>query len=149
MIKNMVDIIGVTERIGYRTKYCKNYFKFGTFMYMRMNTCESLKRNNDRYHLYYEYNREQHHLTNNSYECVNCRRTNYNDRFDNSMGYMINENGSIFIARCRSDLGCYCDSWSKCYICELCEYGLYCEKKEMRRHTTIIKEKEHRQKKHT
>ena len=114
LIKNIVDMIGPTKMIGFNSKYCGNAL-----------SCGRMKQNNDRYHLncYIPYLGPEY-----CGRCGYCCRTSYGDVFNNSMGYVICVDRTIYSNRCRSQDGCYCEYWTKCHVCELCEYGIYCEK---------------------
>lgn len=83
-------------------------------------------------------------------ECNSCVRTSYGDVFSIRFNYHILQNGLIYADYCRSVHGCYCSngyySSTECLVCELCELGLYCDKRADADHTRAIIDKPHRNK---
>lgn len=123
LIKNIVDMI------GFNSKYCNNAL-----------SCARIKQNNDRDYLncYIPYLGLE-------FCCSYCRKTSYSDVFNNSMGYVVYDDKTIYSSSCRSQDGCYCKYRTECYVCELCEYGIYCKKQYEVRTRSAIKEKSHKQ----
>ena len=140
IIKNLVDINIITEKIGYQSKYCINIICHGLIGHQ---SCIYKKQNNDRLN----YHNRNGYVYGNTYGCNSCSRTSYSDVFSNDMSYYIDDDGSIYSLGCRNSDGCYCNEWTKCRICDLCEYGLYCKSYEDNIHSREKKERTHKKNK--
>lgn len=127
LIRNYVYDMAITLRLGCGSKHCSNKYACFNRNYSIDDKCIL---------------DEHDYLI--SQICYHCRGISYSKNSSYKYnGYYINSIGGIETnSGCRGYEGCYCDYYNECYICELCELGVYCNKYYEAKHNKRIHRKE-------